>query len=119
MKRETMTKADLITILAEGTGLTKVETSAVIDGLIATVRFTLKEEGHFEIRGVGTFKVVERKARQIRNPQTGRLMQVPAKKSVSFRPSSDLKRYLNDFPDDFANSIRTRLSEQFQESLNQ
>jgi DNA-binding protein HU-beta len=91
-----MTKSEIVTILAEGTGLTKVETSAVIDGLIATLRYTLKENQHFELRGLGTFKVVERQARKVRNPNTGEMIEVPRKKALVFRVATDLKRYIND-----------------------
>lgn len=91
-----MTKSEIISILAEGTGLTKVETTAVIDGLIATLRYALKRDGHFEIRGLGSFKVVERQARRVRNPNTGEMIDVPAKNTLSFRVATDLKRYVND-----------------------
>lgn len=90
-----MTKAEIISILAEGTGLTKVETAAVIDGLIATIRYALKKDEHFELRGLGTFKIVERKARNVRNPNSGEIMHVPAKKTLVFRVARDLKRYIN------------------------
>ncbi len=90
-----MTKAEIISILAEGTGLTKNETAALIDGLIATMRYALKNEETVEIRGIGTFKVVQRKARQIRNPNSGQLIEVPSHKTLKFRISSDLKKYLN------------------------
>lgn len=91
-----MTKSEVVAILAEGTGLTKVETTAVIDGLIATLRYTLKQEEHFELRGLGTFKVVERKPRKVRNPNTGEMMHVPKKKTLVFRVANDLKRYINE-----------------------
>lgn len=90
-----MTKAEIISILAEGTGLTRTETAAVIDGLIATMRYTLKKEETVEIRGIGSFKVIQRKARQVRNPNSGQLLEVPSHKTLKFKVSSDLKKYLN------------------------
>ncbi len=90
-----MTKAEIITILAEGTGLTKNETAAIIDGLIATMRYALKKEETVEIRGIGSFKVIQRKARQVRNPNSGQLLEVPSHKTIKFKVSSDLKKYLN------------------------
>ncbi|MCK5739213.1 HU family DNA-binding protein [bacterium] len=91
-----MQKNEIINLLAEGTGLSKVETAAVIDGLIATMRYELKNEGHIELRGLGNFKVTERKARRVRNPNTKKMMDVPAKNTVTFRPSGTLKIYLNE-----------------------
>lgn len=91
-----MTKSEIVAILAEGTGLSKVETTAVIDGFIATLRYTLKENQHFELRGLGTFKVVERQARKVRNPNTGAMIDVPRKKTLVFRVANDFKRYIND-----------------------
>ena len=91
-----MNKSELISILAEGTGLTKLEIAAVVDGLIATMRYALKAEKHFELRGLGTFKVVHRKGRRVRNPNTGKMLNVPPKKTVVFRVATDLKRYVNE-----------------------
>lgn len=91
-----MTKSEIVAILAEGTGLTKVETTAVIDGFIATLRYALKENHHVELRGLGTFKVVERQARKVRNPITGTMIDVPRKKTLVFRVANDVKRYIND-----------------------
>lgn len=91
-----MTKADIINIIAEGTGLTKVETSAVVDGFIATLSYALKKGESVEFRGFGTFKVVERKARVGRNPKTGEEIDIPKRKSPVFRCSKDFRNYIND-----------------------
>ncbi|MBN2012188.1 HU family DNA-binding protein [candidate division KSB1 bacterium] len=91
-----MTKADIINIIADGTGLTKVETSAVVDGFIASLTYALKQGESVELRGFGTFKVVERKERKGRNPQTGEDMIIPQQKAPVFRCSKDLKRYVNE-----------------------
>lgn len=91
-----MTKGDLIDILAEGTGLTKVETGAVVDGLFATMRYALKKEDSIDIRGFGRFKVVERKERIARNPKTGEEIFVPARKVPVFRCSKDLRDAINE-----------------------
>jgi DNA-binding protein HU-beta len=91
-----LTKADIINIIAEGTGLTKVETSAVVDGFIATLSYTLKKGESVEFRGFGTFKVVERKARVGRNPKTGEEIHIPRRKSPVFRCSKDFRNYINE-----------------------
>lgn len=90
-----MTKGDIINIVAEGTGLTKIETGAVIDGFIATVRYALEQEDSVEIRGFGSFRVLTRKSRKARNPKTGELLTIPEKKVPVFRPATDFKRFVN------------------------
>ena len=90
-----LTKADIITIIAEGTGLTKVETSAVVDGFIASLSYSLKNGESVELRGFGTFKVVERKARRGRNPKTGEEIYIPKRKVPVFRCSKDFRDYIN------------------------
>ena len=95
-----MNKSEIISILSDGIGLTKVETTAVVDGLIATIRYALKSEQQFEIRGLGTFKVVTRKARKFKNPYTGEVRELPERKSLVFRVANDLKRYINESEND-------------------
>ncbi len=90
-----MTKADLANRVAEGTGLTRIETAAVLDGLLEAMSDELVNGGHIEIRGFGTFKVVERAAREAMNPHTGERIQVPEKKVPVFRASEKLKSRVN------------------------
>jgi len=66
-----VTKADIVEIIASATGLTKVETEAVVDGFIMTVITAMKEGKNIEIRGFGSFKIKKRKGRMARNPRTG------------------------------------------------
>jgi DNA-binding protein HU-beta len=65
-----MTKADLIAQIAEGTGLTKVETRAVVEGFMTTVQNAMKDGKRIELRGFGVFEVQHRAPRTGRNPQT-------------------------------------------------
>ncbi|MBN1541148.1 integration host factor subunit beta [candidate division KSB1 bacterium] len=90
-----MTKADIVDIVSQGTGLTKVETQAVIDGFLATVGYALQRGDRVELRGFGNFKPVVRQARQARNPMTNEPVFVDEHITAAFRPSKDLKRYLN------------------------
>jgi len=89
-----VTKADIVGIVADGTGLTKLETAAVIDGFLATVTYALKTDQKVNLRGFGTFKSVERKARTARNPRTRELVQIPQRKTPVFRPSKEFKKYV-------------------------
>ena len=66
-----MTKADIVEKVAEGTGLTKLETEAIVEGFLNTVIQSLKEGKGIEIRGFGSYKVKKKNARYARNPRTG------------------------------------------------
>jgi len=90
-----MNKADLVSVVAAGTGLTQVEVAAVVEGVLEGVSEALIREDHVEIRGFGTFKVEQRAARDAINPQTGKRIRVEAKKAPVFRPSDKLKARVN------------------------
>ncbi len=90
-----MTKANIVDTIASATGLTKVETEAVVDGFISTVIDALKEGKNIEIRGFGSFKVKKRKGRIARNPRTGEQVQVDEHFVPVFKVSKDLKNLVN------------------------
>ena len=91
-----MTKADIVDVIASGTGLTKVETEAVVDGFIQTVIASLRDGKNIEIRGFGSFKVKKRKGRVARNPRTGEQVQVDEHYVPIFKVSKDLKSVVNE-----------------------
>ena len=86
-----MTKADIIDVIAKGTGLTKMETAAVIDGFLATVGYALQNGERVELRGFGTFCLRERQEKHIANPRTGKMMVIPHRIVPDFKPSPQLK----------------------------
>lgn len=91
-----MTKADIVDIIASGTGLTKVETEAVVDGFIQTVIASLRDGKNIEIRGFGSFKVKKRKGRMARNPRTGQQVPVDDHYVPIFKVSKELKAIVNE-----------------------
>lgn len=91
-----MTKADIVDVIASATGLTKVETEAVVDGFISTVIDALKSGKNIEIRGFGSFKVKKRKGRMARNPRTGEQVMVDEHFVPIFKVSKDLKHLVDD-----------------------
>ncbi len=88
-----MTKADLVEQVTEaiGPGITKKDCALVVDGLLNAIKQSLADHNHIEIRGFGTFKVRERKARMARNPRTGDKVRVPARCVPVFKPSKNLR----------------------------
>ncbi|MGE5430853.1 MAG: HU family DNA-binding protein [Syntrophomonadaceae bacterium] len=86
-----MTKADIVEKIALGTGVTKLETEAIVEGFLNTVIEALKEGKGIEIRGFGSYKVRKKKARLARNPKTGEKVFVDEHYVPSFKFSKDFK----------------------------
>lgn len=86
-----MTKSDIVDIISTNTGLSKVETEAVVRGFLETVIDSLKRGETIELRGFGTFKVVERAARTARNPRRNVEVKVPARKVPTLKISREFK----------------------------
>ncbi len=89
-----MTKADVIARIASETGLTKTDVRVVVHGFLDSVKYALKKEDPLEIRGFGTFYVVDRAPRKARNPRTGEEVKIPARKQPVFKPSRELKKVI-------------------------
>ncbi len=85
-----MTKAELITAIANDAGITKVAAAKALGSYIETVTKELKKNGKFGLVGFGSFTVVKRKARKGRNPQTGEEIKIKARKAVRFKPGMAL-----------------------------
>jgi integration host factor subunit beta len=92
-----MTKADLVEKIAVTVNLTKKETEVVIDTMFDGIAKALasSNDGKVELRGFGSFRVRRRGARQGRNPQTGAMVSVPAKKVPYFKPGKELKAIID------------------------
>lgn len=86
-----MTKSELLSTLAEQTGLKKTEVANVMAALVSTVYKTLKKEKKIKLEGMGIMQLRDRKARMARNPRTGEMVKVPAKKVVKLRVTKDMK----------------------------
>ena len=86
-----MTKADIVEKVAAGTGLTKLETEAIIEGFLSTVVQSLREGNGIEIRGFGSYKVKLKNARYARNPRTGEKVFVDEHFVPTFKFSKDFK----------------------------
>lgn len=86
-----MTKSDLITTVAESSGLTKKDTEKVISGLLSAVTNALVSGDKVQIVGFGTFEVRDRKEREGRNPSNGKPMTIPASRIPAFKAGKSLK----------------------------
>lgn len=87
-----MTKADIVEVVSQTTGLTKVETEAAIKGFMDTVVDALKRGESVELRGFGSFKVVKRAQRVARNPKSNVEVIVPEQFVPVLRVSKEFKK---------------------------
>jgi len=85
-----MNKAELISKIADDAGITKVQANASLDSFISAVTKTLKSGNKVTLVGFGTFSVSKRAARNGRNPQTGAVIKIKAKKVAKFKAGKEL-----------------------------
>ncbi len=85
-----MNKAELIAKLSEDAEVTKTQANAMLDSFISAVTTTLKKGGKVTLVGFGTFSVTKRAARNGRNPQTGAVIKIKAKKVAKFKAGKEL-----------------------------
>ncbi len=90
-----MNKGDLVEKIAASTGVTKTSAAGAIDTLIDAVTLALKKGDRVTLVGFGTFSVSQRKARNGRNPQTGGVIKIAARKVAKFSPGVELKKHVN------------------------
>jgi DNA-binding protein HU-beta len=90
-----MTKADLISTIAEKTKFTKVDTETIVSAVIDTITEELTRGGEVRFVGFGTFRTNKRAARQAKNPKTGEPIQVAASTMPVFKPGQPLKNAVN------------------------
>jgi DNA-binding protein HU-beta len=93
-----MTKADLVEEVSGKTGLTRTDVAVVVDAFLEAVKKSLENGNNIEIRGFGTFKIKQRKARKARNPRTGEEVPVPDRKVPVFKPSNEFKTLITKLP---------------------
>jgi nucleoid DNA-binding protein len=91
-----ITKKDIVETIANRTGLTQIDTKAIVECFLDSIAKALIEGKNIEIRGFGRFKVREKKGRLAHNPRTGEPVQVEAGIKPIFEASKQLKAFLND-----------------------
>jgi len=90
-----MKKDELIAIVSESADITKKSAGDAINAAIEGITSVLEKGDSISLIGFGSFKVVERAAREGRNPSTGEKIQIPASKGVKFTPGAGLKERVN------------------------
>ena len=89
-----MNKAELIAKIAEDAGITKTQANTSLDSFVDAVTKTLKKGDKVTLVGFGTFSVSKRAARNGRNPQTGEVIKIKARKVAKFKAGKELSAKL-------------------------
>lgn len=85
-----MNKAELVEAMAASAGLSKADAKRALDAFISNTTDALKKGDRVALVGFGSFSVSNRAARKGRNPQTGKEIEIKAKKVVKFKAGADL-----------------------------
>ena len=85
-----MNKAELIAKIAEDAEINKSQAGAALDSFVEAVTKSLKGGGKVTLVGFGTFSVTKRAARTGRNPRTGAVIKIKAKKVARFKAGKEL-----------------------------
>jgi DNA-binding protein HU-beta len=89
--QSTVTLKHLAALLAKRHKLTKKQTAELLEGFVGLIRTNLKRGARIRIGGLGILRVRDRPARVGRNPRTGEMIQIKARKKVAFRAAKELR----------------------------
>ncbi len=89
-----MLKKDLVDKVSGELSMQKQDVSLAVDIMLETMATALVDERRIELRGFGSFSVRARKPRSTKNPRTGKIMDIPDRKTLHFTMSKSLKEAL-------------------------
>lgn len=90
-----MNKQELVERLVAECGVTKAAADTLVKGVVGAITEALVNGEKVALPGFGTLEVRDRAAKEARNPQTGAVIKVPARKAVAFKPGKALKDAVN------------------------
>lgn len=91
-----MTKSELIEKVVQTHGMLNMKVSeALVNTVFDSIEEALKAGDKVEIRGFGSFTIRERLGREARNPKSGEIVRIPAKKTPFFKTGKELKERVN------------------------
>jgi integration host factor subunit alpha len=90
-----MTKADLVSKIYDKVGLSKKESTLIVELIFEIIRTALENGSKVKISGFGNFNIRNKKIRRGRNPQTGEEIAITARNVLTFKASPVLKKALN------------------------
>jgi len=86
-----MTKQEIVDSVSSATGLTKVETETVMNGIMEIIIDALSKNKRVELRGFGTFAVKHRLPKKARNPGTGETIYLEERHVPTFKPAKKMR----------------------------
>jgi DNA-binding protein HU-beta len=95
-KENNLNKNDFINIIAEKSNIAKAEAARAIDYFTKGIEEVVAKGEKLTLVGFGSFYIAENKARDGRNPATGKPMKIAASKTPKFKAGSDLKKLCNE-----------------------
>ncbi len=90
-----MHKKELVEAVAQKTGKSQKDVKETLEAILSTITETIKKGDKVTLVGFGTFSVQQTQARTGRNPQTGKPLQIKAKKRPKFKAGSELSGSVN------------------------
>ncbi len=91
-----MKKSELVDLATDRLeNLTRKDAEIIVDAIFDGMVDSLAKGERIDIRGFGSFSVKDQAARQGRNPKTGEVIQIPAKRKASFKVGKDLSEKIN------------------------
>ncbi|MBP5479517.1 MAG: HU family DNA-binding protein [Bacteroidaceae bacterium] len=90
-----MNKSELVSAIAEKSGLSKSDSKKALDGVLEAITDALKAGDKIALVGFGTFSVSERPERKGINPTTKQAITIPAKKGAKFKAGADIDNAIN------------------------
>ena len=94
MTTSTLTRVELTDAIVSKVGLTRQESSDLLDRMLEIISINLEQEGIVKLSRFGNFNVRRKAAREGRNPKTGVEATITARRVVTFKPSPMLKARL-------------------------
>lgn len=85
-----MNKGELVATIAEASGMTKMQAEHALNRVLTNMALAMEKGERVILSGFGSFRVVERVEKKGRNPQTGKIIIIPAHNVVKFRPAKTL-----------------------------
>ncbi|HVJ65993.1 MAG TPA: integration host factor subunit alpha [Bdellovibrionota bacterium] len=91
----TLTKVDIVEKTAETCGFSKLEAADLVEAVFEAIKAALENGENVKISGFGNFVLRDKRSRVGRNPQTGKAMEISARRVMSFKVSQVLKEAIN------------------------
>ena len=96
MSQSNITKEDICIFLSRKKGYSLLYSKKIINNLIEILKNEIKENS-FNLKNIGTFKILNKKERVGRNPKTKEIYKIKARKTLAFKPSTNLSGKINLF----------------------